>query len=79
MAATESGTLSTATTRGRRSRGRPRTKRLTDSAAALLVSTTVGCASVSTASSRSEWPGSSGANKGTAMFPASMAAKKPTT
>ncbi|SKV90213.1 Uncharacterised protein [Mycobacteroides abscessus subsp. massiliense] len=53
VAPTESGTPSTAKTRGRRSRGSLRTKPLTDSAAASLVSTTVGWASVSTASSRS--------------------------
>ena len=79
VAPTESGTASIAITRGRRSRGSLRRNVCTASAPADVVSTTVGVASASTASSRSAWPGSSGAKSGTAMFPAWMAAKKPTT
>ncbi len=79
VAPTESGTASMAMTRGRRARGSLRRKSCTLSAAGVVVSTTVGSASDSTASRRSAWPGSSGANSGTAMLPAWMAAKKPTT
>jgi len=76
---TESGTASTAIMRGRRDRGRLRRNAPTDSAAAVVVSTTAGSGSDRTASSRSAWPGSSGANSGTAMLPAWIAAKNPTT
>ena len=41
--------------------------------------TAVGCASRSAVSRRSAWPGNSGANSGTAMVPALIAAKNPAT
>ena len=78
-APTESGSASIAIIRGRRCRGSVRRKSPTDPAAEVVVSTTVGSASPSTASRRSVWPGRSGANSGTAMAPAWMAAKNPMT
>ncbi|SLH02798.1 Uncharacterised protein [Mycobacteroides abscessus subsp. massiliense] len=79
VAPTASGTASIAITRGRRPRGSLRRNVFTDSAAPSVVRMTDGVASASTASRRSAWPGSSGANNGTAMFPAWMAAKNPIT
>ncbi len=78
VAPTESGTSSIAITRGLPARGSERTNSPTAAAAAAVVNTTDGLASLSTASRRSAWPGNSGANSGTAMSPALIAAKKPT-
>ncbi len=50
----------------------------TSSTAADVVNTTDGRASRNAVSRRSAWPGSSGANSGTAMSPAFIAPKNPT-
>ena len=73
------GISSMTMTRGRRPTGSLARKASTAAAAATVVSTTLGWASVSAVSRRSAWPGSSGANNGTAMPPALMAAKNPAT
>src|SRR6202012_386410 len=78
VAPTESGISSIAITRGLRWRGSDRTNSCTAAPAAVVVSTTAGWASPSTVSRRSACPGNSGANNGTAMSPALIAAKKPT-
>lgn len=52
---------------------------MTASSTAAVVSTVVGRASLSAVSRRSAWPCNSGANSGTAMVPALIAAKKPIT